>query len=63
MSQAEADATSIRFSIKGVTLPVIIDFDFLGIPSGCVGCDIDIENPGQQSSTIRIESQGYIHEI
>ncbi len=52
ISQAEADTSAISFSTH------TIEFDSLGIVSSCAGCNIDIS--GEQ---IRIESQGYIHEL
>jgi len=54
MSQDEADNSAISFSTH------TIEFDSLGIASSCAACDISIN--GEQTLTIRIESQGYIHE-
>jgi len=56
ISQAEADSSSIRFSTH------TIEFNSLGIASGCAA-DCDITITGEQTLSIRIESQGYIHEL
>jgi len=55
MSIEEAESTSVTFSQH------TIEFDDLGVASSCTGCDISII--GEQTLLIRIESQGYIHEI
>lgn len=55
ISQTEADSSAIRFSSH------TIEFDPLGVASSCAGCDISII--GEQTLLIRIESQGYIHEL
>jgi len=55
VSQAEADTSAISFSTH------TIEFDSLGVATRCAGCDISIT--GGQTLMIRIESQGYIHEI
>jgi MSHA pilin protein MshC len=54
MSKAEADSSAIKFS------PHTIEFNSRGVASSCAGCDISIF--GEQTLSIRIESQGYIHE-
>ena len=55
MSQAEADSARVQFSAH------TIEFDSLGIVNGCTsGCNINII--GKQTLSIRIESQGYVHE-
>ncbi|GIC76089.1 Tfp pilus assembly protein FimT/FimU [Moritella sp. F3] len=54
MSQAEADSSRVQFSAH------TIEFDSWGVASGCVGCNISII--GEQTLSISIESQGYIHE-
>ncbi|QFI39740.1 type II secretion system protein [Moritella marina ATCC 15381] len=57
MSKAEADSSSISFNS-----PLrIIEFDSLGVVSGCTGCIIEVK--GENTLSIRIESQGYIHEM
>jgi len=55
MSIEEAESTSVTFSQH------TIEFDDLGVASSCTGCDISII--GEQTLLIRIEPQGYIHEI
>jgi MSHA pilin protein MshC len=54
MSKAEAGSSAIKFS------PHTIEFDSRGVASSCAGCDISIF--GEQTLSIHIESQGYIHE-
>ncbi|WP_392340291.1 type II secretion system protein [Moritella marina] len=57
MSKAEADSSSISFNSPRR----IIEFDSLGVVNGCTGCIIEVK--GEDTLKIRIESQGYIHEI
>jgi len=61
MSDTDAAATSIEFSVTNTTLSDIVEFSSLGIASGCdehtLGCEISITGV-----RIRIEPQGYIHE-
>lgn len=54
VSQGEANNSSVSFSQH------IIRFNSLGVTSDCSGCNISII--GEQTLSIRIESQGYIHE-
>ena len=63
MSQAEADSTSVSFSVNSdVNISTTtLAFDSMGIVNGCTsGCNINII--GKQTLSIRIESQGYVHE-
>ena len=66
MSDTEAAATSIEFSVTNTTQTGIVEFNSLGIASGCElndrGCDIKIKSIGEQELKIHIEPQGYIHE-
>jgi len=63
MSVAEAGSTSVSFSVSSdvnISTTTLV-FDSMGIVSNCTsGCDINII--GKQTLSIRIESQGYIHE-
>ena len=65
MSKTEASSNSIEFSVSNTAQPGVIEFNSLGIASGCdgnvLGCNISIT--GEQPLTIRIEPQGYIHEL
>ena len=63
MSVTEANSTSVSFSVRGdVNISTTtLAFDSMGRVSNCTsGCDINII--GKQTLSIRIESQGYIHE-
>jgi len=64
MSPEDADNSQVTFSVANTTVANIVEFNSRGIANGCVnntnGCDISIN--GERTLTIRIESQGYIHE-
>ena len=63
MSVTEATSANVSFSVSGDVnvSTTTLAFDSMGIVSNCTsGCDISII--GEQTLTIRIESQGYIHE-
>ncbi|SQD79682.1 type II secretion system protein [Moritella yayanosii] len=63
MSVTEANSANVNFSVSGTAniSTTTLEFDSWGIVKNCtLGCDISII--GDQTLTIRIESQGYIHE-
>ncbi|QUM87512.1 prepilin-type N-terminal cleavage/methylation domain-containing protein [Moritella sp. 36] len=64
MSTAEANSTKVGFSVTNTADTGIIEFDEFGIANGCStrnrGCSISII--GEQTLSLRIEAQGFIHE-
>ena len=64
MSVTEANSVNVSFAVSGdVNISTTtLAFDSMGVVSNCTsGCDISII--GEQTLLIRIESQGYIHEL
>ena len=64
MSVTEANSANVSFSVSGTVniSTTTLEFDSWGIVSNCTsGCNISII--GDQPLTIRIEPQGYIHEL
>lgn len=65
MSIDEANNSQVSFAVTNTAESNVIEFNEWGIANGCdgniLGCDISIK--GEQELFIRIESQGFSHEI
>ena len=64
MSTAEAASSGVSFSVSNTVGTTTIEFNNLGVESGCdrnnPGCTISIK--GSDTLQLRIEAQGFIHE-